>query len=304
MKRHKLLILLMALLLDEAIGEPPNRWHPVVWMGKFITWLRKNAPKQGDKLSFLYGGMITCGGAGLGGLCGILVARLMHKLPSPFDVMAQAWLLKTTFSLRGLNRAAQEVEMALRADNLPEARRLLSWHLVSRDTSQLDSPHIAAAAIQSVAENTSDGIVAPLVWYAAGGIPAALIYRYINTGDSILGYRDAEREWLGKIPARTDDVLNFIPARLTALLFVALRLSAWKIWRHDANQTASPNAGHPMSAMAGALDIESEKIGHYVLNAGARQPTADDLRMTRQLMYGATALLVVLLAILLRRNHD
>jgi adenosylcobinamide-phosphate synthase len=302
--RRKFLILLVAFLLDAYVGDPPNRWHPVAWMGTLITYLRKHAPKQDAATSFLYGGMITLGSTGLFGMGGWLAVWVMRKLPAPLDVLAQAWLLKTTFSLHGLNQAAKEVETALRAGNLPEARRLLSWHLVSRDTSELDAAHVAAAAIQSVAENTSDGIVAPLVWYAAGGIPAALVYRCVNTGDSILGYRDEEREWLGKIPARTDDILNMVPARVTALLFVALRPAAWHIWRRDAGKTASPNAGHPMSAMAGALGIESEKIGHYVLNARARQPNADDLRATRHLMYGAAALLVCLLALVLRRNHD
>jgi adenosylcobinamide-phosphate synthase len=211
-------------------------------------------------------------------------------------------LLKTTISLRGLNNAAHEVETALRGDDLREARRLLSWHLVSRDTSQLDASQVAAAAIESVAENTSDGIIAPLVWYGVGGVSAALTYRYLQTCDSILGYRDAEREWLGKIPARTDDLLNLIPARLTALCIVALRPRGWHVWRRDAHLTASPNAGHPMSAMAGALDIELEKVGHYRLNARARSPETGDIRRARYLMFGAVGLFTIGLFMTLRER--
>jgi adenosylcobinamide-phosphate synthase len=275
-------ILLLALLFDLIGGEPPNRWHPVAWMGMGIERLRRAAPKRGR---LLYGGLVAWGGA-------VVIWRLgqwLEKAPFPL----QAWFLKTTFSLRGLNSAALEVEAALRADDLLEARRLLSWHLVSRDTSTLDAYRVAAAAIQSVAENTSDGIIAPLFWYMLGGLPAALVYRYLQTSDSLLGYRDAEREWLGKIPARTDDVLNLIPARLTALCLLVWRPRAFPVWRRDARRTASPNAGHTMSAMAGALSVELEKIGYYRLNEGCALPTAEDLRRARHLMWQAAGLFYV-----------
>jgi len=275
-------ILLLALLFDLIGGEPPNRWHPVAWMGACIERLRRTAPRRGR---LLYGGVVAWGGA----LCVWRLGQWLEKTPLPL----QAWFLKTTFALRGLNSAALEVEVALRADDLSEARRLLSWHLVSRDTATLDAHRVAAAAIQSVAENTSDGIIAPLFWYALGGLPAALPYRYLQTGDSLLGYRDAEREWLGKIPARSDDVLNLIPARLTALCLLVWRPRAFPVWRREARRTASPNAGHPMSAMAGALGVELEKIGHYQLNVGCALPTVDDLRRARHLMWQAVGLFCV-----------
>ena len=227
-----------------------------------------------------------------------IVLRLSRRLPAPLNMLLPIWLLKTTFSLRGLHRAAGDVEAALRADDLPEARRLLSWHLVSRETATLNAAQVAAAAIESVAENTSDGIIAPIFWYRTGGLPAALAYRYLQTCDSILGYRDAEREWLGKIPARTDDLLNLLPARLTALLFLALRPRAWRIWWRDSRLTASPNAGHPMSAMAGVLGVELEKVGHYRLNAGLRLPDVASLRRTRQLLLAAVGLFTLILLVL------
>jgi adenosylcobinamide-phosphate synthase len=292
-------LLLAALLLDLLVGDPPNRWHPVAWMGSAIYWLRKQAPKRGK---FLYGGMIAWGGGLIVWWMTSFALRLTDRLPSPLHWLVQAWLLKTTISLRGLNNAAHEVETALWEDDLTEARRLLSWHLVSRDTSQLDASQVAAAAIESVAENTSDGIIAPLFWYGLGGIPAALAYRYVQTCDSILGYRDAEREWLGKISARTDDLLNLIPSRVAALCIVMLRPRGWRVWRRDAHLTASPNAGHPMSAMAGALDAELEKVNHYRLNAGARVPKTDDVRYARRLMFGAVGLFTIGLLVTLRER--
>jgi adenosylcobinamide-phosphate synthase len=151
--------------------------------------------------------------------------------------------------------------------------------------------------VESVAENTSDGIVAPLFFYALGGLPAALAYRFINTADAMLGYRDAVHLWLGKVPARVDDLVNLVPARLTAaLLVLASSLlgeearQAWTVWRRQAGQTASPNAGQPMSAMAGALRVELEKVGHYRLGADQPLPGARDIARAIRLVYGATAL--------------
>ncbi len=294
-------VLLGALLFDLAFGDPANRWHPVAWMGSAIYWLRKNALARGK---FAYGGTLTVGGVMVVASLAALAERACKRLPAPWNWLARAYLLKLMFSLRGLDAAAAEVERALRTGDLPEARRLLSWHLVSRDVTTLSPSQVAAAAVESVAENTSDGIIAPLLWYAVGGLPAATAYRYVQTCDSVLGYRDAEREWLGKIPARADDALNLIPARLTALLFTSMRPHTWHVWRRDARVTASPNAGHSMSAMAGALGVELEKVEHYTLNAGARQPEPDDIRTARGLMYGAVGLCTIGLLLVMRNYND
>lgn len=291
-------VLLLALLLDGLLGDPPNRWHPVAWMGQLIAWFRRLAPSEGK---FLYGGLIILGGGWLVWQIAGLVQHLSQWLPRPLNWLVEAWLLKTTFALAGLNRAAQAVETAVQAEDLPEARRLLSWHLVSRDTSRLSESQICAAAIESVAENSSDGVIAPMMWYSLGGLPAALTYRYVQTSDSMLGYRDTEREWLGKIPARTDDLLNLIPARLTALAFVALHPSAWSVWRQSARLTSSPNAGHPMSGMAGALGVKLEKVGHYTLNPTGRPPRVTDIQQARRLMVVAVGVFVVMLSLLSRR---
>ena len=273
-------IILLSLVLDTLLAEPPNRWHPTAWMGTLIGAARKHAPERGR---FLFGGLITLLGSLLVWGIGRMLLALIHKLPAPFDTIAEAAILNLALSLNGLTSAAREVQHALDANNLPEARRLLSWHLVSRDTSQLNLADVSAATIQSVAENFSDSVIAPLFFYQVGGLPAALTYRYLNTCDAMLGYRDPEREWLGKIPARTDDLANLIPARLSAAGILALApfQLAWEpaieTYRADADTTDSPNAGRPMAAAAGVLQVRLRKIDHYDLGRFYRQPNAYDI---------------------------
>jgi len=289
----------LSLLLDLALGDPPNRHHPVAWMGAAIARAEGRAPKRGRGARLGYGAALATGGALAAAALGSLVERVASRLPKPLSWLAEAALLKATFSVRGLSTAAQRIQMALEAGDLAEARRLVGWHLVSRDTGALDQSQVAAAAVESVAENASDGIVAPLFYYALGGLPAALAYRFINTVDSMWGYRDPAHEWLGKAPARLDDLANLLPARATAAVLVLASAlvgedagGAWRIWRRDAHRTASPNAGHPMSAMAGALGVELEKVGHYRLGAGQRRPTPADIGRAVRVMRAAVALAV------------
>ena len=292
-----------ALLFDLLLGDPPNRFHPTAWMGSLIAFLSRKRPQNSPMAELLAGGLLMLIGLTLVGGAGLLLNWLFTRLPLPLNWLATALVLKTTFSLRGLDHAAHEVQTALDAGNIPEARRLLAWHLVSRDTSQLTVSQVAAAGIESVAENASDSLIAPLFFYLVGGLPLALAYRFANTADAMLGYHDPEREWFGKIPARFDDLLNLIPARLTGLLLTAAaalsgnsaRL-AWKIMWRDAHLTASPNAGVPMSAMAGALGIELEKVGHYRLGMELNQPAIADLARARRIYIFAAALAGLLFA--------
>jgi adenosylcobinamide-phosphate synthase len=295
--------LLLAVILDVLLGEPPNRWHPVAWMGTFIRAIQRWAPATGQWGRLAFGAGIVLSGVALVVVLGILLECLLWHVPWPLAWLVKAGVLKLTLSLRGLVQAAGEVQQALQHDDLPLARRLVGWHLVSRETSQLSSAQVAAAAVESVGENASDGIVAPLLFYTLGGLPAALAYRFINTADAMLGYRDPGRFWLGKVPARLDDLANLVPARLTAVLIVLAALllgentrQAWTVWRRDARLTASPNAGHPMSAMAGALQVELEKVGQYRLGAGQSLPEAGHIARATRLLYGITVLAVVVLA--------
>jgi adenosylcobinamide-phosphate synthase len=285
------LALPLAVLIDLMFGDPPNKLHPTAWMGSLIHRLLRFRPRGNAVAELLYGVFILVVGLALTAGAGWMLTLLAARLPFWAGLLLHTLVLKLTISLRGLDRAAAQVQAALQAGDLPEARRLLAWHLVSRDTSQLDAPKLAAAAIESVAENASDGILAPLFFYTLGGLPLALAYRFANTADSLLGYHDAEREWLGKIPARFDDLLNLIPARLTGLFILLAALvhgqdvwQGWRILRRDARLTASPNAGVPISAMAGALGVELEKVGQYVLGKGLRPSTPSDLLTARRLL--------------------
>ena len=333
----KTVTILLAIVIDLLFGDPPNRWHPTAWMGSLISytksWWSKTAGKENDLLGHnsppapsdswaLYtssgrasaithkdaaemalGAVTVLGGMGMVTGISAVLAWLCSCLPAPFDLLAQAALLKTTFSLHGLDRAAGEVQSALAMGDLPKARRSLAWHLVSRDTSTLDEALVAAATVESIAENTSDGVIAPLFYYVVGGLPAAVAYRFANTADAMLGYHTPELEWLGKAPARLDDLLNLLPARLTGLLIaLAAPLAGGDIrnallaMRKDAHRTQSPNAGYPMSAMAGALEVELEKHGHYKLGAGGRSATAADIHRARRTMLATTWLFVAAVA--------
>jgi adenosylcobinamide-phosphate synthase len=182
-------------------------------------------------------------------------------------------VLKGMFAIRALREAGEEVRRPLAAGDLDGARLGLR-SLVSRDAAGLDGALIAAAAVESLAENLGDSVVAPLCYYAVGGLPLVVAYRATNTLDAMIGYR-GHYEWLGKAGARLDDLLNWVPSRLAALLIVGAGAivgedarGAWRVARRDARLTVSPNAGWPMAAMAGALGVELEKVGHYRLGAG------------------------------------
>ncbi len=210
--------------------------------------------------------------------------------------------LKPCFALRMLAGAGRSVRLALEQGDLPAARNALQ-SLVSRDCSGLTAELAGAAAIESLAENLSDSVVAPLLYYTLLGLPGAAAYRLFNTFDSMIGYH-GQYEYLGKAAARLDDVLNVLPARLTALLIIALaplfggsQLKAWHIWRRDAYKTASPNAGHPMAAAAGALGLQLEKVGHYTLGDKDKVMTASGVRQAEQMVWSIGCVVVFLTAL-------
>ena len=256
-------------------------------------------------MRFVYGAALVLVGAAACTLPVILLLAGARSWSQLAFLLVAALLLKSTFTFSGLVRAAESVRQELRAGDLPEARRLAGYHLVSRDTSTLDEGLVSAAVIESVAENVTDGLVASLLFFLRAGGPGAWAYRCFNTCDSMLGYRDPLHEHLGKFAARLDDVLNWLPARLTGLLMVAAAglagedaRAAWRtMWTQHA-RTASPNAGWTMSAMAGALNVTLEKVGHYRLEGGAKSLTTAAIgRATR--VAGATVALFLLLVCVL-----
>lgn len=290
----------MALGLD-LLGEPPATWHPVVWFGKLIHTLERGAPR-GHLLQMLYGGVIpvlAAPAAFMPAAVMHLIAKRVHAQARKRDFLCSGSLLyalmegaglKPCLAWRMLVDAGRKVRQALERADLLAAREALR-SLVSRDRAELSEEQVAAAAIESLAENLSDSIVAPLCFYALFGLPGVAVYRFVNTSDSMLGYH-GRYEYLGKAAARLDDVFNLLPARLTALLIIALaplyggnRRTAWRIWRRDARKTASPNAGHPMAAAAGALDLSLEKVDHYLLGNTGKTITPHEIRQAEQMVW-------------------
>jgi adenosylcobinamide-phosphate synthase len=295
---QRLLTLASALLLDACWGEPPAACHPVVGMGWLITFLERRLPRGTPALELASGTAIVVGGAVACALAGVASQRVCQHLPSLLRVGTEVSILKTCFALRALDDAASAVGQALERRDLASARARLTA-LVSRDVSAIDESLVAAAAIESVAENLNDSVIGPWLWYWFLGLPGALVYRYVNTCDAMLGYRGAY-EYFGKCAARLDDLASFLPARASALLLVlaafvtgASATGAARVPGRDHARTASPNAGWPMSAMAGALAVRLEKVGHYVLGDGGALPSARDIWRALRLCRAATALAVV-----------
>jgi adenosylcobinamide-phosphate synthase len=288
----------LAVALDLAAGEPPARWHPVVWLGRALGWAERRAPGRSVADGMAAVMAVTAGAWA----AARLVAMVARRLGWP-GVFLEALALKPAFALRRLAEATSGVEAALRAGDLPTARARVGRDLVSRPTGDLEADEVASAAIESAAENLVDSVAAPVLAYAAGGLPAAWAYRVVNTADAMWGYRDARYERFGKAAARFDDLVNLVPARLgAAALAVGAALAgedgagAARVAWAQHRRTASPNAGWPMAAMAGALDVGLRKRGAYRLGEGALPSSPDAIRRARRVLGAAAALTVGLAA--------
>lgn len=242
-------VLLFALLLDAALGEPNWLWsrvpHPAVLMGRAVTWLDRRLNTGTNRQ--LKGIMATSVLA----LAAVITGLILTQFGPLVEIIVVAILL----AQRSLVDHVQAVGDALRLST-DDGQRSVA-RIVSRDCRQMDPPQVARAAIESASENLSDGIIAPAFWFLIGGLPGLLLYKVINTADSMIGYRTERYEQFGKAVARTDDALNLIPARLTGLMIAALsgQLGQWPAIRRDARRHKSPNAGWPEAAMARALNI-------------------------------------------------
>ncbi len=267
--------LLLAVALDLGLGEPRGRWHPVGWIGRVLDAGARLAPQGRPWRLLIHGAILVIGAAAAAALAAWLAVASAARWPW-LETLLAAVLLKCAFSVRRLFEVVDEVRRALGRGDLAGARGALGTHLVSRPTGSLDEGAAASAAVESLAENLTDSIVAPLCFYLVGGVAGAWAYRVVNTADAMIGYRVGRLEHLGKAAARLDDLLNLIPARIAALAVVAGAWCAgqspslaWATLRRDGRLTASPNAGLTMAAMAGALGVTLAKQGHYRLGAGA-----------------------------------
>lgn len=295
-------ILALAIAIDVGLGELPNRVHPVVAMGKLAEGLLRFEPAR-PLARLLFGGLLTlivCTSA-TGAYC-LLASFLQGVWRLGFDAL----VLSSTFSVRGLWRAGSEMQRALSC-SIEQARQCLR-NLCSRDARQLDEEQLIGATVESLIENTCDSFVAPLIYFYLLGPAGAVLYRSINTLDSMIGYR-GRFEHTGKFAARLDDIVNFLPARVSvgALLLTApvLRLAAWRGWTtalRDHAATESPNAGWTMACAAGCLGVRLEKPGHYALGDPLRPLTRDTIGVAQRMMLAVFVLVagLVLLSTTLR----
>jgi adenosylcobinamide-phosphate synthase len=277
----------VALLIDHLLGEPPARWHPVVWMGHALGWAGKRvaplagqAPEGRDLKSFWLSALVWCALFAITGWIALVLQWALLQLPGWWAAVGLGLCLKPLLAWRMLRSEVLAVEAAL-AQSLAAGRERLSW-LVSRDVTHLTEAQVRESAIESLAENLNDSVVAPLFWFAVAGLPGAALYRFANTADAMWGYRTVrggrQWEWAGKWAARADDVLNWLPARLCGLVLAACGgVQVLRALPAQARLTPSPNGGWPMAAMALALGVRLGKPGVYALNAGGREPESADV---------------------------
>lgn len=296
--------------LDALLGDP-RRFHPVAGYGRFAAALERRLYRPDTRSGAGY----TAVAVGVPVLAGVVAAAATRRRPAARAALVTmaTWAVLGGTSLR---REAAVLGAALRRGDVPAARRRLG-HLCGRDPATLDEPELARAVVESVAENTSDAVVAPLFWGAVAGLPGLLGYRAANTLDAMVGHRSPRYCRFGAPAARLDDVLNLAPARLTALLTIAAaplvhgdRERAWRIWRRDRNDHPSPNAGQCESAMAGALGVRlggrnvySGRVEVRPLLGDGPRPDAGHIRraaqMSRYVSLGALVLAAAPAAVVL-----
>ena len=289
--------IVLALLIDRWWGEPPARLHPVVWMGNYLKYAGKGLPGRGPTMAFILGTAYWRAGAALVAAAYAYAGILLARLPLWLDLLLTAVLLKPLFALRMLLGEVAAVEQAL-TQNIESGRARLAL-IVSRDTAQLDSSEVRESALESLAENLSDSVIAPLFWFAIFGLPGAAVYRFANTADAMWGYR-GRWEWAGKFAARADDLLNLLPARITALglaLAGPNRLALLRRLPQEAARTTSPNSGWPMGALALSLNVRLRKPRVYALNANGSAPSAQDTATGLRRAETTAWILAILLAI-------
>lgn len=300
-----LLALLVALCLDRWFGEPAARWHPVVWMGGYLRLAgealapaQAGPPRRHRQMALLLGGALAwLAGAVAVGLAAFAIERAALEFAAGAAGLLLGVALKPLLAWRMLREETAAVELGL-ARSLDAARAQLG-RLVSRDVASLTETQVRESAIESLAENLNDSLVAPVFWFLLLGLPGAAVYRFANTADAMWGYRGQrggrDWEWVGKWAARADDVLSWLPARITALLLGAVAGGLpWGLLRREAGRTPSPNSGWPMAAMALALGVCLRKPGVYALNGAGRAPQRADAQRAQTLAARAVLALTVL----------
>ncbi|MDR1051742.1 MAG: adenosylcobinamide-phosphate synthase CbiB [Deltaproteobacteria bacterium] len=317
------LITLAAFLLDSLLGDPQSWPHPVRWIGRLVLFLEDLSfkalavPGGRDRLHLLAGVVLGVLVVAVSGGAVWLSLAALEKISFFLWLLWALYLCFASFCFRDLVNHAGRVEKALSAGDLGEARQALSW-IVGRDTGSLDDQAVRRALVETMAENFSDGVVAPLLYLALGGPVLAFCYKAVNTLDSMVGYKNERFLYLGRFSARLDDLVNYVPARLSALLLVlGARLSGldWRraltIWRRDGGRHSSPNSGQTEAAAAGALGVRLGGASSYggalvdkpEIGAELGETTAgsvrDCVRLVRRSLHAALLLAFLVQAVIL-----
>jgi len=307
--------IIAAYMIDLLIGDPRTNLHPVVLMGNLISFLEKRLNRAGDSqnLKLIKGGVlviivVAVTYAVAEGIL-ILISRLNI---SSAEIFIEALVLSFMIAPKSLSEAGREIFNLLTAGDINEARRKTSW-IVGRDTENLDESEISRATIETVAENTVDGVISPLFFYVIGGLPLAMVYRAVNTMDSMIGYKNEKFLYFGRIAAKLDDVMNYVPARLTALLFIIsaiiLKLNykgALEMMKRDAAKHPSPNGGYAEATVAGALNIRLGGFNSYFgrvtfreyMGDAIEQLNSQHIMLTIKMMYTASILFLILVGLI------
>lgn len=288
-RRTEAMVFGSAWWLDGTFQELPSRIHPVVWIGHVTRLATRRLRGRRGWDAKLWGGVASLSIISGTALTAHLLDLCLTRLPPAFEVPSRALLLTPSFAARSLIEAADRVADPLAKNDLDAARQGLSW-LCSRDPEHLTEEELANATIASLAENTCDSVVAPLMAWCIAGAAGAWLVRAANTLDAMIGYENADWKDAGYFAAKFDDVINYVPARCTGFLVVAAAAyhgydgkTAWKIMLRDHTHTPSPNGGWPMAAMAGALGICIRKPGVYALMDEGRTATVDDIRAAQRI---------------------
>ncbi|MGI9568090.1 MAG: cobalamin biosynthesis protein [Nitrosopumilus sp.] len=284
-------VIIFAIFLDLTFGDPKTRYHPTAWIGTLIAKMTPFAKNQNIILERTGGILIVTITSGVVILLLLSLEMGILLITSDYltllvSIIIGGLLLKTTIAIHGMEKHANAVLESLDQNNLDMARANLSM-IVKRNTKNLDENHIISGVLESISENTVDGITGPLFYYGIFGLPGAFVYRVVNTADSMIGYKNNIFKNIGLFAAVCDTILNYIPSRLTGLVMIisaAILKNNWKgsyrTMMRDGKKTESPNAGYPMAALAGALDTKFEKVHHYQLGNGS-------ILLTKEHIYSA-----------------
>ena len=304
-----LVLIYIAFIVDYFLGDPRRLYHPVMAIGWFIkkfenAVLRKNRSKKFLRISGFFLWLTTVLGTFFIVILILWIGNLIHPVLGTILTVILLWL---GIAANSLKKESSKVMVSLQREDMPKAREYLSY-IVGRDTLDMDSPSIIKATVETVSENTSDGVIAPLFYAFLGGAPLLWAYKAVNTLDSMVGYKNDKYEDFGYYSAKLDDVFNYIPARITALFMMLASLlpgysfkGSTKVWRKDRRNHNSPNSGHPEAAASGALGIELGGVSSYLgvisikpsIGLNLKDPEARDIKKVNTLMYFSSILFVL-----------